>query len=126
VFVVEQDCVFLDLDGRDHEPTAEHLWVADDAGVGATLRLLSEGGSRWSIGRIAVRTDLRSQGLAAHLVRAGLDRLRELHATTVAIGAQAQLRSWYGQLGFTPSGPRYLEDGILHLPMALDRTQHPA
>lgn len=120
VFVVEQDCVFLDLDDRDHEPEAEHLWTADSVGVTATLRLLHEGGSTWSIGRVVARRDVRSRGLAAHLLGAGLHRLRELGATTVQIGAQAQLRDWYARFGFAPSGPRYLEDGILHVPMALD------
>ncbi len=51
VFVVEQDCVFLDLDGRDLEPDAEQLWVADEAGVAAELRLLREQDDEWSVGR---------------------------------------------------------------------------
>lgn len=118
VFVVEQDCVFLDLDDRDHEPTAEHLWTTDEAGVSATLRLLHDGGAAWSIGRVVARADVRSRGVAAHLVRAGLDRLADLGAETVHLGAQAQLRDWYARFGFRPSGPRYLEDGILHLPMS--------
>lgn len=118
VFVVEQDCVFLDLDDRDHEPAAEHLWLADDAGVTAVLRLLHEGGTTWSIGRVATRADVRSRGAAAELVRAGLDRLGELGAEVVHIGAQAQLRDWYARFGFAQHGPRYLEDGILHLPMS--------
>ena len=124
VFVVEQDCVFLDLDDRDQEATTEHLWTTDDAGVTATLRLLHEGATSWSIGRVVARADVRSRGIAALLVRAGLDRLGELGAETVHIGAQAQLRDWYARFGFTPSGPRYLEDGILHLPMS--RTLGPA
>lgn len=119
VFVVEQDCVFLDLDDRDHEPDAEHLWTADASGVTAALRLLAEGGTTWSIGRIVARADVRGRGVAADLVRAGLDRLRELGAEEVRIGAQAQLRDWYDRFGFRQAGPRYLEDGILHLPMSL-------
>lgn len=124
VFVVEQDCVFLDLDDRDHEPSAEHLWLDDGAGVTAVLRLLHEGGTTWSIGRIAARADVRRAGVGAQLVRAGLERLRELGAEHVQIGAQAQLRDWYARLGFAQHGPRYLEDGILHLPMS--RTLGPA
>ena len=120
VFVVEQGCVFLDLDDRDREPTAEHLWTSDDDGVTATLRLLEDGGGTWSIGRIVARSDVRSRGVAGHLLRAGIDRLRELDATTVRLGAQAQLRDWYARFGFTQSGPRYLEDGILHVPMELE------
>src|SRR3546814_19419272 len=44
VFVVEQACVFLDLDERDHEPDAAHLWTAEDAGVSGTVRLPHEDG----------------------------------------------------------------------------------
>jgi ElaA protein len=120
VFVVEQACVFLDLDDRDREPGVEHLWTTDHAGVTATLRLLPEAAGAWHLGRVVTRPDVRARGVAAHLVGAGLDRLRELGATTVAIGAQAQLRDWYGRFGFRQSGPRYLEDGILHLPMSLE------
>lgn len=120
VFVVEQECVFLELDDRDHEPDAEHLWTADDRGVTATLRLLRDQGDAWSIGRVVTRPDVRSQGVAADLVQAGLDRLGELGARTVHLGAQAQLRDWYARFGFALSGPRYLEDGILHVPMSLD------
>lgn len=119
VFVVEQECAFLEPDGRDRESTAEHLWTTDDTGVSATLRLLDDGGGTWHIGRIAARADVRSRGVAAHLLRAGLDRLGELGATTARIGAQAQLRDWYARFGFTQCGPRYLEDGILHLPMSV-------
>lgn len=122
VFVVEQACVFLDLDGRDHEPDAEHLWIDDADGVAATLRLLREEGDRWSIGRIVSRADARSRGVAATLVRAGLQRLGALGCRTVDIGAQAQLAGWYRTLGFEAHGPRYLEDGILHLPMRLELT----
>jgi ElaA protein len=120
VFVVEQDCAFLDLDDRDREPHAEHLWIEDEHGVAACLRMLREDGDRWSIGRIVARADARSRGVAATLVRAAVDRLRELGCRSVEIGAQAQLTGWYEQLGFTRSGARYLEDGIMHVPMRQD------
>lgn len=119
VFVVEQDCVFSDPDGRDHEPACEHLWIADEDSVVAALRCLDEGGGVWSIGRIVCRVDARSSGTASHLVRAGIDHVHALGATRVVIGAQAQLLDWYRRFGFEVSGPRYLEDGILHVPMAL-------
>jgi len=119
VFVVEQDCVFLDLDDRDREPEAEHLWIDDDQGLAACLRLLREDGeASWSIGRIVTRPGARSRGVAALLVQAGLDRLRELGCRHVHLGAQAQLAGWYRRFGFERGGDRYLEDGILHVPMA--------
>jgi ElaA protein len=121
VFVVEQDCVFLDLDGRDPEPDAEHLWVSDEHGTAAVLRLLREDDAgTWSIGRVAARADVRGTGVASHLFRAGLDRLVALGCRSVTIGAQAYLLDWYARFGFERAGQRYLEDGILHVPMRLD------
>lgn len=120
VFVVEQACAFLDLDGRDREPAAEHLWVEDGKGVAGCARLLHEGGTAWSIGRVVTRPDVRSRGVASALVAAGLDRVRELGATRVHLGAQAHLTDWYARFGFAADGPGYVEDGIPHVPMAMD------
>jgi ElaA protein len=120
VFVVEQDCPFLDLDGRDREPAAEHLWIDDADGLAGCLRLLDEGGGEWSIGRVVTRSDVRSHGVGAALVQAGLARLGELGCRRVRLGAQAHLARWYSRFGFTAAGPEYLEDGIPHVPMALD------
>lgn len=124
VFVVEQDCVFLDIDGHDHDPDTEHLWIADDDGIAVELRLLraptDEAPEQWSIGRVVARPDVRSTGVASQLLWAGLDRLRELGCRSVVIGAQAYLRDWYGRFGFVPAGPDYLEDGIPHVPMRRD------
>lgn len=120
VFVVEQDCAFLDLDDRDHEPDAEHLWVDDDRGLAGCLRLLHEDGDRWSLGRVVTRPDARGHGVAATLVRAGLARLRQLGCRRVDLGAQAHLADWYATFGFRTSGPPYVEDGIPHVPMALE------
>ncbi len=120
VFVVEQDCVFPELDGRDLETDAEHLWVADDDGaVVACLRLLHEHDGTWSIGRVVARASARSTGVATTVMRAGIERARALGADAVRIGAQAQLRGWYARFGFVQDGDRYLEDGILHVPMVL-------
>lgn len=120
VFVVEQDCAFLDLDGRDHEPATEHLWVRDDRGVAATVRVLDEGDGVWSIGRVVTRPDARSAGVAARLMRATIELLDQ-RTGTIVLGAQAHLADWYGRFGFAVSGPGYDEDGIPHLPMRRER-----
>lgn len=120
VFVVEQDCVFLDLDDRDHETDAEHLWLDDPRGLAGCLRLLHESGDRWSMGRVVTRADVRSRGVAGTLVRAGLDRLRALGCRRVDLGAQAHLAGWYGSFGFVVDGDAYVEDGIPHVPMSLE------
>lgn len=117
VFVVEQDCAFLDLDGRDHEPAAEHMWIRDHEGVAATLRVLDEGGAVWSIGRVVTRPDVRSTGIGAALMEAAIALLEERGTDEIRLGAQAHLADWYGRFGFEVSGPGYVEDDIPHLPM---------
>ncbi len=118
IFVVEQDCVFLDLDGRDTEDDALHLWVRDDRGVVAAVRLLDPGTARASIGRVVTRIDARSTGVASALMTEAVDVLDRSGAPTIHLGAQAHLADWYGRFGFDVSGPGYDEDGIAHVPMA--------
>jgi ElaA protein len=113
VFVVEQQCPYPELDGRDAEPTTEHLWFDDGGTVLATIRLLDDGASR-AIGRVATATDARGQGLAARLIEEAIALCGELPIT---LGAQAHLESWYERFGFRRSGPGYVEDGIPHVPM---------
>ncbi|WP_436792572.1 GNAT family N-acetyltransferase [Actinospongicola halichondriae] len=122
IFVVEQDCVFLDLDGRDHEPDALHLWIRDDLGVVAAVRILDPGTDRSSIGRVVTRADARSSGAASTLMRAAVDDLERGGAPTIHLGAQAHLADWYGRFGFEISGPGYDEDGIPHVPMTRHTT----
>lgn len=113
VFVVEQACPYPELDGRDTEPATEHLWVELDGTVVSTVRTL-RGDGVWHIGRVATARGHRGQGYAAALVRAAIERIGEQR---VEIGAQAHLQVWYERLGFARSGPDYVEDGIVHLPM---------
>lgn len=121
VFVVEQACAFLDLDGRDHEPATEHLWVRDDRGIVSAIRILDERDGMWSIGRVVTRPDARSGGAAGALMRHGVQRLDDRGASGIVLGAQAHLAEWYGRFGFVVSGPGYLEDDIPHVPMRRDR-----
>jgi ElaA protein len=117
VFVVEQNCPYPELDGRDAEPGTVHLWFADDDGtVLATIRVLENGEDR-SIGRVATAASARGRGLSALLVRRGIELCG---GRTVDIGAQAYLEAWYERFGFRRSGPGYVEDGIPHLPMRLE------
>jgi ElaA protein len=117
VFVVEQECPYPELDGRDLEPATQHLWLEADGPHGpeilATIRLLDDGGSR-AIGRVATAVGSRGQGLAARLIDEGIALSPGLPIT---LGAQAHLESWYERFGFQRSGPGYVEDGIPHVPM---------
>ena len=113
VFVVEQDCPYLDLDGRDLEPGTRHLWVEQGGVPVATLRLLEDvDGLR--IGRVATASQARGQGLAGRLVQAALEVAGE---RTVVLDAQSHLVDWYAAFGFAPSGRGFLDDGIPHTPM---------
>ena len=114
VFVVEQDCVYLDTDGRDTEPGARQLWIAEGEQVVATLRLLLDHDGCWRIGRVATAVDARGRGLAALLMTRALQLAGD---AVVVLEAQSYLTRWYGQFGFEVSGPDYVEDGIPHTPM---------
>ena len=113
VFVVEQECVFLDLDGRDAEPDAEHVWLADDAGPYAYLRTLADPAGV-HVGRVCTRRDARGRGAAAALVGDVVERHRDAR---LVLNAQAYLRGFYARFGFVVDGPEFLEDGIPHVPM---------
>lgn len=116
VFVVEQDCVYPDLDGLDLEPGTLHLWVESEGAPVSYLRVLDEGGHA-RIGRVVTDTAHRGRGLGAVLLRAALE---EIGPRRTEISAQAHLCGWYERFGFEVSGEEFLEDGIPHLPM-----QHP-
>jgi ElaA protein len=113
VFVVEQQCPYPELDGRDLEPTTVHLWFDADGVPVATIRLLREQ-TGWAIGRVATAAAWRGRGLAARLMEAGIARCGD---EPIVLGAQAYLESWYERFGFRRTGPDYVEDGIPHLPM---------
>ena len=113
VFVVEQECAYPELDGRDVEPATVHLWFESDGEVAATIRLLDDGATR-AIGRVATAARFRGQGLAARLITAGIELCGP---RTIHLGAQAHLEGWYERFGFRRSGPGYVEDGIPHVPM---------
>ncbi|GAA3160344.1 GNAT family N-acetyltransferase [Blastococcus jejuensis] len=117
VFVVEQECPYPELDGRDVEPATEHLWFEDgDGTVAATIRVLDDGGTR-AIGRVATAAGYRGRGLAAQLLDEGIALCGDVPIT---LGAQAHLEDWYARFGFRRSGPGYVEDGIPHVPMRRD------
>ena len=113
IFVVEQDCPYLDLDGRDLEPSARHLWVEQHGEPVATLRLLDDGDAL-RIGRVATAAPARGRGLAARLVRAAVTLAGD---RPVVLDAQSHLVDWYAGLGFAASGRGFVEDGIPHTPM---------
>lgn len=120
VFAVEQDCPYLDLDGRDLEPGTVQVWAeGPDGAIAAGLRILTEDhpepGLR-SIGRVVTAQDWRGRGIAAALLTAAI---AECDGNPILIHAQSYLTGWYERFGFTTSGPEFLEDDIPHTPMRI-------
>jgi ElaA protein len=116
VFVVEQHCAYPELDGRDIEPDAMHLWLTDgdDKAPLGYLRVLTEPTGAARIGRVAVAPAARGAGIARRLMTAALTQVGE---RPCVLDAQANLVEFYRSLGFEVTGPEYLEDGIPHVPM---------
>jgi len=114
VFVVEQECPYPELDGRDAEPSTVHVWAEQDEHVLATLRLLREADGSARIGRVATAAAARGQGLAALLVARALELAGPVPVT---LEAQSHLADWYARFGFVRHGRDYVEDGIPHTPM---------
>jgi ElaA protein len=113
VFVVEQRCIYRELDGRDTEPTTRHVWLQDPTGAIVTyLRLLADNdGTR--VGRVVTAPACRGRGLADRLLTAALSDV----AGPVVADAQAHLQAWYERHGFNVAGPIFLDAGIPHVPL---------
>ncbi|MBU1800912.1 MAG: GNAT family N-acetyltransferase [Actinobacteria bacterium] len=117
-FVVEQECPYPDLDGRDLEPGTGHVLLREGGDLIGYARVLDDG-PRWRIGRVVLARSARGRGLADVVMRAALEGAA---GRDVVLDAQAPLAPWYGTHGFEVSGPEFLEDGIAHLPMRRPHT----
>ena len=113
VFVVEQQCFYQDLDGRDLEPATRHVWVADGDDPVGYLRVLDEG-DHLRIGRVLVAAPHRGRGLADRLMQAALE---QVGSRTSVLAAQSHLSDWYTRYGYVRDGDDFVEDGIQHTPM---------
>jgi ElaA protein len=118
VFVVEQNCLFQDMDGNDRQ--AIHLLGSRAGELLAYARCFPPGipFAEASIGRIATRRDMRGTGLGHQLVERALELVRTTWGPQpVRIGAQARLKDFYRSHGFVDTGIDYVEDGIDHVEM---------
>ncbi len=118
VFVVEQNCVFQDLDGADAQ--ALHLMGTSAGQLLAYARCLPAGAkfAEVSIGRVVTRRYARGRGLGHLLLRQALSAVsKQWGVQAIRIGAQAQLTAFYAGHGFVDVGKPYVEDGIDHLEM---------
>ncbi len=120
VFVVEQNCVFLDMDNKDQH--CFHLMGWQDEQLMGYSRIVPAGISydESSIGRIVSSPAARGQGIGRELLTMSIDTLYELmDKRDIRIGAQYYLKRFYESFGFVQKEEIYLEDGIEHIEMLL-------
>lgn len=125
VFVVEQNCIYQDLDGKDLLDGVLHLLFIKNNEVVAYSRLLPKGISfdSPSIGRIVVSPQHRGQNLGRAIIRASIQKIQQIWPRQgITIGAQVYLTSLYGEFGFEKISQEYLEDGLAHIDMHLAAT----
>ena len=119
VFVVEQQCPYMELDGADK--TALHVWLEDESGIQAYLRVMDRSESREfvSIGRVIAAK--RRCGFGSRILREGIRLAKErFGAEKIYLEAQVYAKGLYEKQGFVPISEEFLEDGIPHIKMLLD------
>ena len=122
VFVVEQNCVYQDIDGKDKN--ALHVIGTIDMNLVAYTRCFKAGDyfSQASIGRVIVRAKHRGTGLAHQIMEYSINLIKErFNKGPVKVSAQTYLKKFYEAHGFRQLGEEYLEDGIPHIGMILDQ-----
>lgn len=120
VFVVEQNCVFPDIDGLDQ--LAEHLLVRNDRSqIVGYCRIFcpASGDAPSHIGRVVTAPSHRAGGLGHLIMRAAVARCRVKTDGDIRVAAQSHLIGFYQQHGFQTCGAEYLEDGIPHTDLVL-------
>ncbi|WEK35769.1 MAG: GNAT family N-acetyltransferase [Candidatus Pseudobacter hemicellulosilyticus] len=120
VFVVEQQCVFQDMDNKDQHCLHLFTWKGDV--LAAYARLVPAGISfaEPSIGRVVSSPLARGTGVGRQLMQEAIRQLyQHWGPSPVRIGAQLYLENFYASLGFLRSSENYPEDNILHLEMLL-------
>jgi len=118
VFVVEQNCPYLDCDGSDKESI--HLLISSNQSLTAYARLVPPHESQqfWSIGRVVVAPEFRGKDIGKLLMQHAIDELiNNMGAEIIVISAQTYLMKFYNNLGFHEVGEGYLEDDIPHVKM---------
>lgn len=118
VFVVEQDCVYQDLDGKDQK--ALHVLGYKNDRLIAYTRVFKPGDyfNNASIGRVVVSKDQRMNNYGELIMKASIKAVEEHYdATEIKLSAQTYLKRFYNELGFQEVGSEYLEDGIPHVAM---------
>ena len=119
VFVVEQNCPYMELD--DCDQNAVHVWLEDKDGIQAYLRVMDSGieNESVSIGRVIALK--RRQGLGSQVLSEGIRAAKDFfHADTIYLEAQVYAKGLYEKQGFRQISEEFLLDGIPHVRMLLD------
>ncbi|HLW31254.1 MAG TPA: GNAT family N-acetyltransferase [Aequorivita sp.] len=118
VFVMEQNCVYQDIDGKDER--ALHILGRDEGKLVAYARCFKSGDyfEEASIGRVLVQENYRRMGYGHEITKASIKAIKTKYkADTIKISAQTYLVIFYESHGFKTVGDRYSEDGIPHVAM---------
>ncbi|EIJ38166.1 putative acyltransferase [Galbibacter orientalis DSM 19592] len=118
VFVVEQDCVYQDIDYKDQK--ALHVLGKKEGKLVAYTRIFNSGDyfDNPSIGRVIVKMEERKFGYGHTIMKASIEAIYErFEKQDIEISAQCYLRKFYNSHGFTQTSEEYLEDGIPHIKM---------
>lgn len=118
VFIVEQECPYLDCDDKDLN--SYHLFSEENGEIVAYLRILEKGVSydEISIGRVAVKKSYRGKGISRKMMLKAIEFIENnLSENAIKIQAQAYLLNFYSSLGFKAVSQEYLEDNIPHIDM---------
>ncbi len=125
VFVVEQNCPYQDVDGKDQQ-SMHLLGYSNEGALIAYVRLLPKGISYEdypSIGRVVISKEARGKGLGRPLMLKAIEVLQEhFGKSPIKLSAQSHLQEYYQSLGFETVGDGYLEDGIPHIAMIKSST----
>ena len=117
VFIVEQQCIYQDIDGRD--PASLHVFYEEDGTILAYLRAFRLTDDTVQMGRVL--TLHHGKGLGGKLLKAGIEEIRKtMHPRRIFIEAQSYATDFYAREGFQVSSEEFLEDGIPHVQMILD------
>ena len=118
VFVVEQECIYLDIDGKDQK--ALHVLGISEGEIVAYSRIFKAGDYfvNTSIGRVVVAKSYRKKSYAKIMMKAAMEHIfNSLNERKIELSAQTYLSRFYTELGFKIVGEAYLEDGIPHRKM---------
>ena len=118
VFVVEQNCVYQDLDNKDNK--ALHILGFDDQNLVAYTRCFKPGDyfDKASIGRVIVKENYRNYGYGHEIMKASVKAIEDnFNTASIKLSAQQYLTAFYEGHGFQQTGEGYLEDGIPHIAM---------